>query len=175
MAARNPGPFLQQTPVGFPSYTHHIRRDWLARKAFEKSEVNTRVYKAIYENMGVRGSIPINKYVGRNRIRLRGITEGFARGNKRQIFQNISADCVKAVLRTQEADPALPAWKPGPSAGFRFVLPGRDVTEERLTELDGRPQKPAMEALNTRKDFRRWKRRRKQDGGRNRHFRLKYG
>ena len=61
-----------RTPVGFPSYTHHIRRcscpvcarvlayscrrsccycprccrDWLARKAFEKSEVNTRVYKA---------------------------------------------------------------------------------------------------------------------------------
>ena len=67
-----------------------IARDWMARKAFEKSEVNTRVYKAwpglhcffgprrgdtamlgfrvlavecqaVYENMGVRGSIPINK------------------------------------------------------------------------------------------------------------------
>ena len=25
-----------------------------------------------------------SRYVGRNRIRLRGITEGFARGNKRQ-------------------------------------------------------------------------------------------
>ena len=55
--------------------------------------------EAIYENMGVRGRIPINKlgalgrsaapfielrYVGRNRIHLRGITEGYARGNKRR-------------------------------------------------------------------------------------------
>ncbi|CAJ1327969.1 unnamed protein product [Effrenium voratum] len=88
MAARNPGPFLQQTPVGFPSYCRHITRDWMARKAFEKSEVNTRVYKSIYENMGVRGAIPINKYVGRNRIHLRGITEGYARGNKRWTHMN---------------------------------------------------------------------------------------
>ncbi|OLP77008.1 hypothetical protein AK812_SmicGene42982 [Symbiodinium microadriaticum] len=37
------------------SMSESQERDWLARKAFEKSEVNTRVYKAIYENMGVRG------------------------------------------------------------------------------------------------------------------------
>ncbi|CAE7443908.1 pis1 [Symbiodinium natans] len=49
---------------------------------------------------------------------------------------------------------------PGPQLGF--------TAEEPV-------QKPVMQALNTRKDFRRWKRRRKQDGGRNRHFRLKYG
>ncbi|CAK8997084.1 unnamed protein product [Durusdinium trenchii] len=61
MAARIPGPFLQQTPIGFPSYCRFMNRDWMARKAFEKSEVNTRVYKAIYENFGVRGKIPINR------------------------------------------------------------------------------------------------------------------
>ncbi|CAK8997086.1 unnamed protein product [Durusdinium trenchii] len=88
MAARIPGPFLQQTPIGFPSYCRFMNRDWMARKAFEKSEVNTRVYKAIYENFGVRGKIPINRFVGRNRIRLRGITEGYNRGAKRWTCMN---------------------------------------------------------------------------------------
>eukprot|EP00439_Symbiodinium_sp_Y106_P036825 s1762_g4.t1 len=100
----------------------------------------------------------------------------------RQIFQNMSADSVNAVLRApaagvrpgQEAHRAQPL-KSEPSPGFALLLPGPELPEERLTELDGRPQKPAMQALNTRKDYRRWKRRRKQDGGRNRHFRLKYG
>mmetsp|Transcript_13128 Transcript_13128/g.29877 ORF Transcript_13128/g.29877 Transcript_13128/m.29877 type:complete len:113 (+) Transcript_13128:60-398(+) len=80
MAARNPGPYLQQTPIGFPSYTRMMHRDWMARKAFQNSEVNTRVYKAIYENSGVKGRIPENKHVGRNRIRNRSITDGHARG-----------------------------------------------------------------------------------------------
>mmetsp|Transcript_62897 Transcript_62897/g.149927 ORF Transcript_62897/g.149927 Transcript_62897/m.149927 type:complete len:113 (-) Transcript_62897:20-358(-) len=80
MAARNPGPYLQQTPIGFPSYTRMMHRDWMARKAFQKNEVNTRVMKAIYENMGVKGPIPENKHVGRNRIRLRSITDGEGRG-----------------------------------------------------------------------------------------------
>eukprot|EP00448_Togula_jolla_P021980 CAMPEP_0170576768 /NCGR_PEP_ID=MMETSP0224-20130122/4567_1 /TAXON_ID=285029 /ORGANISM="Togula jolla, Strain CCCM 725" /LENGTH=112 /DNA_ID=CAMNT_0010899629 /DNA_START=54 /DNA_END=392 /DNA_ORIENTATION=+ len=88
MAARNPGPFLQQLPIGFPSYARLMVRDWMARKAFEKSEVNTRVYKAVYENMGVRGSIPANKAVGRNRIRMRGINEGYAHGNLRWTHMN---------------------------------------------------------------------------------------
>eukprot|EP00929_Paragymnodinium_shiwhaense_P016058 TRINITY_DN12419_c0_g1_i2.p2 TRINITY_DN12419_c0_g1~~TRINITY_DN12419_c0_g1_i2.p2 ORF type:complete len:114 (+),score=14.69 TRINITY_DN12419_c0_g1_i2:107-448(+) len=89
MAARNPGPFLQQTPIGFPSYTKYITRDWMARKAFQKSEVNTRVYKAVYENIGgLKGTIPINKHVGRNRIRMRGMTEGYGRGNHRWTHLN---------------------------------------------------------------------------------------
>eukprot|EP00927_Polykrikos_kofoidii_P052926 TRINITY_DN46994_c0_g1_i1.p2 TRINITY_DN46994_c0_g1~~TRINITY_DN46994_c0_g1_i1.p2 ORF type:complete len:113 (-),score=8.64 TRINITY_DN46994_c0_g1_i1:66-404(-) len=88
MAARNPGPFLQQTPIGFPSYYKNISKDWMARKAFMNSEVNTRVYKAVYENMGVKGGIPMNKNVGRNRIRMRGITEGAARGNLRWTQMN---------------------------------------------------------------------------------------
>ena len=36
-------------------------------------------------------------------------------------------------------------------------------------------EKPAMEALNTRRQFRAWKRRRRRDGGKDRKFRLKYG
>eukprot|EP00928_Gymnodinium_smaydae_P035411 TRINITY_DN24927_c0_g1_i1.p2 TRINITY_DN24927_c0_g1~~TRINITY_DN24927_c0_g1_i1.p2 ORF type:complete len:113 (-),score=13.37 TRINITY_DN24927_c0_g1_i1:63-401(-) len=88
MTARNPGPFLQQTPIGFPSFYKQANRDWMARKAFMNSEVNTRVYKAVYENMGVRGAIPVNQHVGRNRIRLRGITEGNARGNFRWTKMN---------------------------------------------------------------------------------------
>ncbi|CAK0867791.1 unnamed protein product [Prorocentrum cordatum] len=56
MAARIPGPFLQQTPIGFPSYCRRANRDWGPRKLFQKSEVNTRIYKAIYENIGVRGT-----------------------------------------------------------------------------------------------------------------------
>mmetsp|Transcript_97300 Transcript_97300/g.168638 ORF Transcript_97300/g.168638 Transcript_97300/m.168638 type:complete len:113 (+) Transcript_97300:124-462(+) len=88
MTSRNPGPFLQQTPIGFPSYHRHMTRDWMARKAFQKSEVNTRVYKAIYENVGVRGEIRANKSVGRNRIKLRGITEGYSRANLRWTHLN---------------------------------------------------------------------------------------
>mmetsp|Transcript_33110 Transcript_33110/g.50029 ORF Transcript_33110/g.50029 Transcript_33110/m.50029 type:complete len:113 (-) Transcript_33110:166-504(-) len=88
MAARNPGPFLQQTPLGFPSFNQRVVRDAKARKAFRESEVNTRIYKAIYENVGLRGDIPINKYVGRNRIRVRGITEGSGRGARRWTQMN---------------------------------------------------------------------------------------
>mmetsp|Transcript_60442 Transcript_60442/g.118984 ORF Transcript_60442/g.118984 Transcript_60442/m.118984 type:complete len:113 (+) Transcript_60442:83-421(+) len=88
MAARNPGPFLHQTPIGFPSYSAAVARDWKARKAFQHNEVNGRVYKAIYENMGIRGSMPLMKYVGRNRIRMRGMTEGYPRGNFRWTHLN---------------------------------------------------------------------------------------
>mmetsp|Transcript_99021 Transcript_99021/g.295806 ORF Transcript_99021/g.295806 Transcript_99021/m.295806 type:complete len:113 (+) Transcript_99021:80-418(+) len=88
MAARNPGPFIHMCPVGFPSYCRHMNRDWKARKAFEKAEVNGRVVKSIYDNMGIRGSNPINKYTGRNRIRMRSITDGFAHGNYRYTKMN---------------------------------------------------------------------------------------
>ena len=88
MTARNPGPFLQQTPIGFPSYNRKMNVDWMARKAFAQNEVNGRVYKAIYENIGVKGSIPENKQVGRNRIRLRDIHNGYARGNFRWTKMN---------------------------------------------------------------------------------------
>lgn len=115
----------------------------MSRKAFEKSEVNTRVYKAAQSSttltyfdslnmfmmmhvlslkhseakmvflkcrpsmrtweleevfrstsaqddqdvldMQLAWHLELARYVGRNRIHLRGITEGFARGNKRHI------------------------------------------------------------------------------------------
>ena len=40
--------------MGFPSYCRLITRDWMARKAFEKSEVNTRVYKALTRWVAIR-------------------------------------------------------------------------------------------------------------------------
>ncbi|SBT43154.1 mitochondrial ribosomal protein S14 precursor [Plasmodium ovale wallikeri] len=60
MAARNPGPYLNQVPLGFPSYNRKVFRDILARRAFMESEVNTRVYKNIFENLGFKGQIRIN-------------------------------------------------------------------------------------------------------------------
>ncbi|CAJ1396649.1 unnamed protein product [Effrenium voratum] len=36
-------------------------------------------------------------------------------------------------------------------------------------------REPEMQAINTRRQLRRWKHRRKRDGGRDRKFRLKYG
>eukprot|EP01066_Platyproteum_vivax_P006634 Platyproteum_vivax@DN2387_c0_g1_i1.p1 len=76
MAARNPGPIIQQTPIGFASFCNHMVRDWATRAVFYESEVNTRVYKNVYANCGVKGPIKINKNVGRCRIKLRDITNG---------------------------------------------------------------------------------------------------
>ncbi|SBT78462.1 mitochondrial ribosomal protein S14 precursor, putative [Plasmodium ovale] len=80
MAARNPGPYLNQVPLGFPSYNRKVFRDILARRAFMESEVNTRVYKNIFENLGFKGQIRINNKVGVNRIRMRCIQGGYSRG-----------------------------------------------------------------------------------------------
>lgn len=63
MAARDPGPYLNQVPLGFPSYNRNVYRDILARRAFMESEVNTRVYKNIFENLGFKGHIRINNKV----------------------------------------------------------------------------------------------------------------
>jgi len=83
MTSRNPGPFLHQTPLGFPSYSRKMVNDHMARRVFEENETNGRVYKAIYENMGVKGRVEMNRVYGRNRIRLRCIHSGYGRGNFR--------------------------------------------------------------------------------------------
>ena len=83
MSARNPGPYMQQTPLGFPSYCRRMNKDGNARKAFQQQEVNQRVYKAVYENLGVRPKIEDNRHTGRMRIHLRDIHNGYARGTFR--------------------------------------------------------------------------------------------
>eukprot|EP00922_Rhytidocystis_sp_ex-Travisia-forbesii_P021772 GHVS01031887.1.p1 GENE.GHVS01031887.1~~GHVS01031887.1.p1 ORF type:complete len:100 (-),score=3.65 GHVS01031887.1:351-650(-) len=80
MAARNPGPYLNQCPLGFPPYKRLCQRDWAARRAFADAEVNTRVYRNVYENLGYRGPIHANAKVGVTRIRLRCIQGGYGRG-----------------------------------------------------------------------------------------------
>jgi ribosomal protein S14 len=83
MSARNPGPILHHTPLGFQSFQRHSVKDYAVRRAFAESEVNTRVYKAVFETFGVKGRIQVNKEVGRSRIRLRCIhgsrSAGFSR------------------------------------------------------------------------------------------------
>ena len=83
MSARNPGPVMHQTPVGFPSFHKGMVKDYAVRRAFAEGEVNTRVYKAIYETLGVRGRIFVNQQVGRARIRLRCIHGGRSGGFSR--------------------------------------------------------------------------------------------
>ncbi|EER00222.1 conserved hypothetical protein [Perkinsus marinus ATCC 50983] len=83
MAARNPGPTLQAAPLGLPTFRRRNLKDHMARLAFKDSEVNTRVYKVVYENLGVFGRIDANKMVGKNRIRNRDIQVGHANEVKR--------------------------------------------------------------------------------------------
>eukprot|EP00920_Eleutheroschizon_duboscqi_P009319 GHVT01021292.1.p1 GENE.GHVT01021292.1~~GHVT01021292.1.p1 ORF type:complete len:113 (+),score=1.53 GHVT01021292.1:149-487(+) len=80
MAARNPGPYLNQAPLGFPKYNRWVRRDWLARQAFKESEVNTRVYKTVFETLGWRCPIPIDQKTGRQTVRMRCIQGAYPRG-----------------------------------------------------------------------------------------------
>ncbi|CEM30988.1 unnamed protein product [Vitrella brassicaformis CCMP3155] len=80
MAARNPGPRLNQVPVGFPSFHRKNLVDSYARKALFQSEVNTRVYKNVFANLGYQGPIDINHIIGKNRVRMRCIDGGRARG-----------------------------------------------------------------------------------------------
>ena len=47
MSARNPGPYIQLSPLGFPTYKKKIVKDWTARQLFKQNEVNTRVYKYV--------------------------------------------------------------------------------------------------------------------------------
>lgn len=63
MAARNPGPTLNKEPLGFPTYHNKCKRDYLSRRLFLESEVNTRIYKNIYHNLGLKGAIPIDSKV----------------------------------------------------------------------------------------------------------------
>eukprot|EP00921_Rhytidocystis_pertsovi_P013125 GHVQ01021273.1.p1 GENE.GHVQ01021273.1~~GHVQ01021273.1.p1 ORF type:complete len:113 (+),score=3.29 GHVQ01021273.1:134-472(+) len=80
MAARNPGPYLNQCPIGFPPYKRLCGRDWTARRLFEDHEVSTRIYKNCMDNLGVKVPIVINKKVGVTRIKLRCIQGGYGRG-----------------------------------------------------------------------------------------------
>eukprot|EP00440_Ansanella_granifera_P020420 gb/GFBE01022178.1/.p1 GENE.gb/GFBE01022178.1/~~gb/GFBE01022178.1/.p1 ORF type:complete len:118 (+),score=12.25 gb/GFBE01022178.1/:2-355(+) len=52
-------------------------------------------------------------------------------------------------------------------------LPAGDVSSPELHEPDS--GSAPLQAVSTRKELRRWKWRRKRDGGRDRKFRLKYG
>ncbi|AFZ79797.1 mitochondrial ribosomal protein S14 family member protein [Theileria equi strain WA] len=67
-------------PVAFPSFKNWVQRDHLSRRLFRESEVNTRVYKNVYANFGLKGHIPIDNKVGLYRIRMRCISGGYARG-----------------------------------------------------------------------------------------------
>ncbi|CCF75788.1 mitochondrial ribosomal protein S14 precursor, putative [Babesia microti strain RI] len=80
MAARNPGPTLNKEPLGFPTYHNKCKRDYLSRRLFLESEVNTRIYKNIYHNLGLKGAIPIDSKTGYYLIRKRCIQNGYARG-----------------------------------------------------------------------------------------------
>ncbi|KAF8819964.1 putative ribosomal protein S14 precursor [Cardiosporidium cionae] len=80
MSARNPGPYLNQIPIGFPSFNNKCRRDWLVRQAFLASEVPSRVYKNAFETLGFKGRILINNKIGISKIRMRCIQSGYGRG-----------------------------------------------------------------------------------------------
>ncbi|PHJ18324.1 mitochondrial ribosomal protein s14 [Cystoisospora suis] len=80
MAARNPGPVLNPPPIGFPSFNRRCQKDFLARRAFVENEVNERIYKNVYQNLGFKGPIPILNKVGKYRIRMRCISGGYSRG-----------------------------------------------------------------------------------------------
>lgn len=83
MSARNPGPKIQQMPLGFPSYSPRVLRDQKHRRAFFDSEVNTRIYKSVYESFGVKGRIDFNKKVSQSKINLRCIHGGASNGISR--------------------------------------------------------------------------------------------
>ncbi|XP_026194356.1 uncharacterized protein LOC34622270 [Cyclospora cayetanensis] len=80
MAARNPGPVLNPPPAGFPSFNQRVQRDILSRIAFDTHEVNGRVYRNVYENLGFKGPVPIMHKVGIGRIRMRCMMGGYSRG-----------------------------------------------------------------------------------------------
>ena len=88
MASRNPGPHIQRMPLGFQSYSPRVLRDQQRRRAFFDSEVNTRIYKAIYESFGVKGKINFNKKIGETKINLRCIHGGATNGVNR--YTNMS-------------------------------------------------------------------------------------
>ena len=80
MASRNPGPVLHKAAIGFPSFNAKTGKDAAVRRAFSEGEINTRIYKSIFETLGVTGKILINQKVGQNRIKLRCIQTGKAGG-----------------------------------------------------------------------------------------------
>jgi ribosomal protein S14 len=88
MSARNPGPKIQRMPLGFSSFSPRVLRDQQRRRAFFDSEVNTRIYKAIYESLGVKGRIPFNRKISESKINLRCIHGGATNGVNR--YTNMS-------------------------------------------------------------------------------------
>ncbi len=88
MSSRNPGPQIQRMPLGFSSFSPRVLRDQQRRRAFFDSEVNTRIYKAVYESLGVKGKINWNKKVGETKINLRCIHGGATNGVNR--YTNMS-------------------------------------------------------------------------------------
>ncbi|OEH74371.1 ribosomal protein s14 [Cyclospora cayetanensis] len=57
-----------------------VQRDILSRIAFDTHEVNGRVYRNVYENLGFKGPVPIMHKVGIGRIRMRCMMGGYSRG-----------------------------------------------------------------------------------------------
>lgn len=70
---------------------------------------------------------------------------------------------------------SAPIWRPLQLQCLRKLLvPGQEGEERPPIVMD--PTKTEeMKAVNTRRQLRRWKHRRKRDGGKDRKFRLKYG
>mmetsp|Transcript_16244 Transcript_16244/g.32921 ORF Transcript_16244/g.32921 Transcript_16244/m.32921 type:complete len:113 (+) Transcript_16244:513-851(+) len=80
MTARFPGPRTQHTPIGFPPFNKHMQRDSNARVAFREGEVNNRIYKNVWETVGFKGKVYLNKKIGKNRIKIRDIGAGYSHG-----------------------------------------------------------------------------------------------
>eukprot|EP01067_Filipodium_phascolosomae_P007252 Filipodium_phascolosomae@DN5752_c0_g1_i1.p1 len=78
MAARNPGPKLQQVPMAFPSFHFNMVKDTSARKVFAENEVTQRLYRVVQSNIGIRGRTKLTHYCGRRRICNRDIHNGWA-------------------------------------------------------------------------------------------------
>lgn len=77
MAARNPGPILNPIPIGIARFKNKTQRQWVARRLFMESEVNTRVYKNVFRTLGLSGNIDINAKVGRSNVNLRCVSTGY--------------------------------------------------------------------------------------------------
>ena len=90
-----------------------------------------------------------------------------------------SADSDSKIQSKVEPNHALPMWTPwtpwAPWTPHALCLQNlQDGVVISQLEVPGVKQ-TAMEAVNTRRQLRRWKYRRKRDGGKDRKFRLKYG
>eukprot|EP00388_Colpodella_angusta_P001679 GDKJ01005168.1.p1 GENE.GDKJ01005168.1~~GDKJ01005168.1.p1 ORF type:complete len:113 (+),score=5.43 GDKJ01005168.1:42-380(+) len=77
MAARNPGPILNPIPIGIARFKNTQQRQWVARRLFMESEVNTRVYKNVFRTLGLTGNIDVNRKIGRSNINMRCVTTSY--------------------------------------------------------------------------------------------------